>query len=66
MSFSEYTEPAIKECRNALNRNVVVVLATLEEIAKLLENEVDLKERCGNNFTSQRSPPGHPEKEARL
>lgn len=43
ISYSNYTEPAIMECRNALNRNAVVVLVTLEEIVKLLENEGDLK-----------------------
>lgn len=43
ISYSKYTEPAIIECRNALNRNAVVVLATLEEIFKLLDNEGDLK-----------------------
>ncbi len=52
ISYSDYTEPAVIECRNALNRNAVVVLATLEEIVKLLENEGDLKMWLKKKITS--------------
>jgi len=43
ISFSDYTEPSITACRNALNYGVVMVLAKLEEIFRLLEAEGDLK-----------------------
>jgi len=43
ISASDYTEPAIITCREAL-RDAVVVLCKLEEIVKLLEQEGDLKE----------------------
>ena len=43
ISYSKYSEAAILECRYALSRGIVVILATLEEIVKLLENEGDLK-----------------------
>lgn len=52
ISYSNFTEPAIYECRNALNRNLVVVLATLEEIVKLLEGEGDLKKWLKKKITS--------------
>lgn len=43
ISYSSYSEPAITDCCNALNRGVVVVLSRLEEIYKLLDKEYDLK-----------------------
>lgn len=43
ISYSSYSEPAITDCCNALNRGVVVVLARLDEIYKLLDKEYDLK-----------------------
>jgi restriction system protein len=42
ISASNYTEPAITECRNALFSKVVV-LCRLEEIVLLLEKEMDLR-----------------------
>lgn len=43
ISYTDFTEPAITSCREALNSGAVVVMATLHEIVSLLENEVDLK-----------------------
>lgn len=43
ISFSDYSDAAISECKNALNRNVLVVLATVDEIFRILEAEADLK-----------------------
>ncbi|AKB22317.1 restriction endonuclease [Methanosarcina sp. WH1] len=43
ISYSDYTEPSITACHNALNYGIVVVLAKLEEIFRLLETEADLK-----------------------
>lgn len=43
ISYTEFTEPAISQCRDALVRGAVVVLATLEEIVSLLNAEGDLK-----------------------
>jgi len=52
ISFSDYTEPSITACRNALNYGVVVVLAKLEEIFKLLETEADLKSWLKTKITA--------------
>jgi len=52
ISYSNYTEPAIKECRDALNRGVVIVLVKLEEIVRLLENEDDLKSWLNTKVTA--------------
>ncbi len=43
ISASDYTEPALKTCRESLSR-AVFVLCRLEEIVRLLEREGDLKE----------------------
>lgn len=43
ISYTEFTEPAISQCRDALVRGAVVVLATLHEIVSLLDAEGDLK-----------------------
>lgn len=43
ISYTDFTEPAISQCRDALVRGAVVVLATLEEIVSLLNAEGDLK-----------------------
>jgi restriction system protein len=43
ISYTDFTEPAITSCREALNNGAVVVLATLQEIVSLLEKEGDMK-----------------------
>lgn len=43
ISYTEFTEPAISQCRDALVRGAVIVLSTLEEIVSLLNAEGDLK-----------------------
>lgn len=43
ISVSDYTDPAIRTCKESLNKTVVV-LCKLEEIVRLLEREGDLKE----------------------
>lgn len=43
ISYTDFTDPAISQCRDALVRGAVVVLATLQEIVSLLNAEDDLK-----------------------
>ena len=43
ISYTNFTEPAIGVCRDAMNRGAVVVLATLQEIVSLLAGQGDLK-----------------------
>jgi hypothetical protein len=43
ISYSEFTEPAITTCREALAGGAVVVLSKLQEIVELLEREGDIK-----------------------
>ncbi|MDZ4854262.1 MAG: restriction endonuclease [Nitrospirota bacterium] len=43
ISYTDFTEPAVSQCRDALVRGAVVVLATLQEIVTLLNAEGDLK-----------------------
>lgn len=43
ISYSEFTEPAIATCREALAGGAVVVLSKLQEIVELLERQADLK-----------------------
>jgi len=43
ISYTDFTEPAITSCREALNSGAIVVLATLQEIVTLLDREGDLK-----------------------
>ena len=43
ISVSGYTEPAVTTCKEALQK-AVVVLCTLEEIVKILEQEQDIRE----------------------
>ena len=43
ISYSEYTTPAIDTCKESLSK-MVVVLCTLKEFVKLLENNTSLKE----------------------
>jgi len=43
ISYSEFTEPAITTCREALAGSAVVVLATLQEIVELLDRQNDFK-----------------------
>jgi len=42
ISYTDFTEPAISQVRDALARGTVVVLSTLEEIVSLLNAEGDL------------------------
>lgn len=43
ISYSEFTEPAVTTCREALAGGAVVVLSKLQEVVELLDNEGDLK-----------------------
>lgn len=43
ISYSEFTEPAITTCREALAGGAVVVLSKLQEIVELLDREADIK-----------------------
>jgi restriction system protein len=43
ISYSDFTEPAIVQCRDAMIRGAVVVLSKLDEIVALLNAEGDLK-----------------------
>ena len=43
ISYSEFTEPAITTCRDALAGGAVIVLSKLQEIVELLEREADIK-----------------------
>jgi hypothetical protein len=43
ISYSEFTEPAITTCRDALAGGAVVVLSKLQEIVELLDREADIK-----------------------
>ena len=43
ISYTDYTDPAIAQCRDALSQGAVVILATLQEIVYLLEKEGNLK-----------------------
>lgn len=43
ISHTEFTEPAITQCRDALAQGAVVVLATLHEIVALLESGSEMK-----------------------
>lgn len=43
ISYSEFTEPAVTTCRDALAGGAVVVLAKLQELVELLDKEGDLK-----------------------
>ena len=43
ISYTDFTEPAIAQCRDAINQGSVVVLSKLEEIVSLLNAEGDLK-----------------------
>lgn len=43
ISYTDFTEPAIAQCRDAMIRGSVVVLSKLEEIVSLLNAEGDLK-----------------------
>lgn len=43
ISYSEFTQPAIATCRDALAGGAVVVLSKLQEIVELLDREGDLK-----------------------
>jgi restriction system protein len=43
ISYTEFTEPAITTCREALAGGAVVVLSKLQEIVELLDREADIK-----------------------
>lgn len=43
ISYTDYTHPAIAQCREALSQGRVVVLATLQEVVSLLDRDGDLK-----------------------
>ena len=44
ISASEYTDPAVTVCRDALHQDKVIVLCELKEIVFLLEQEQDVKD----------------------
>jgi restriction system protein len=43
ISYTDYTEPAISVCKDALGRGAVIALCTLAELVRALENRADLK-----------------------
>lgn len=43
ISYTDFTDPAIAQCREALVRGAVVVLSTLEEIVSLLNADGDVR-----------------------
>ena len=43
ISYTDFTEPAIAQCRDAMIQGAVVVLSKLDEIVSLLNAEGDLK-----------------------
>jgi restriction system protein len=43
ISYSDFTDPAIAQCRDAMIRGAVVVLSKLDEIVSLLDAERDFK-----------------------
>jgi len=43
ISYTDFTDPAIAQCRDALSRGAVVVLSTLREIVSCLDRDTDLK-----------------------
>lgn len=43
ISYTDYTDAAVAQCRDALSQGAVVILATLQEIVSLLENEGEIK-----------------------
>jgi hypothetical protein len=43
VSYTEFSDAAIAQCRDALSRGAVVVLSTLQELVSLIEAEGDLK-----------------------
>lgn len=43
ISYTDFTAPAISECRTALGGGAVIVLATLQEIVTLMDKEEDLQ-----------------------
>jgi restriction system protein len=43
ISYSEFTEPAISTCREALAGGAVIVLSKLQEIVELLDREGDIR-----------------------
>lgn len=43
ISYSDFTEPAIVQCRDAIANGAVIVMATLQELVELLDSDRDLK-----------------------
>lgn len=43
ISYSEFTDPAITVCKEALGQGAVIVLCTLQELVDVLEDKGDLK-----------------------
>lgn len=43
ISYTDFTPPAVSQCRTALSGGAVVVLATLQEIVSLMDREGDLQ-----------------------
>jgi hypothetical protein len=43
ISYTDFTDAAIGQCREALSQGAVVILATLQEIVSLLETDGDIK-----------------------
>lgn len=43
ISYSDFTEPAITQCRDALARGTVIVMATLQELVAILDSDRDLR-----------------------
>lgn len=43
ISYSDFTEPAITQCRDALARGTVIVMATLQELVAVLDSDRELR-----------------------
>ena len=43
ISYSDFTDPAIAQCRDAVTNGAVIVMATLQELVELLNSDRDLK-----------------------
>ncbi len=52
ISYTDFSDAAINQCREALSGGAVVMLATLQEIVNLLEEERDLKKWLKTKITA--------------
>ncbi|MCF8198273.1 MAG: restriction endonuclease [Sulfuritalea sp.] len=43
ISYSNFTEPAITQCRDALARGTVIVMATLQELVEIVDSDRELR-----------------------